>query len=105
MDGKDSDFYGGDGPSINQGQSPDSQKGESDEGDSQTYLVNKDVCPGMKVGDVLSGRIVGIHENEYECEYEEKGDEENEGEESESMAPVTPPSEGGGGGEAKSMYG
>lgn len=71
----------------------DDSKGEQSS-DQQTYLVNKEICPGMKVGDKLTGRVVAIHDNEYECVYEK----DDEGAEPKAMAQAPPMGgqEGGG---------
>lgn len=97
------DLYGGDGPTLTQDRSPDVKESKKDEGEAQTYLVNKDICPGMKVGDELKGRIVAEHEKEYECEYQKEGEAEEEGGNDESMVASAP--EGESGGESASMYG
>ena len=104
MNGNEEDLYGGDGPTLAQEPAPDAKEKKSDEGDAQTYLVNKEVCPGMKVGDELKGHIVAIHESEYECEYEKGDDTETDAGDEDGMASAAGPGAGGGG-EADSMYG
>ena len=106
MPGMQDDLYGGDGPTLADKPNPEApaDKKEGDEGEHPTFLVNKDICPGMKVGDEMVSRIVAIHENEYELEYAPK--EEGKGEEGgeQGMAPEAPAGAMGGG-EAGSMYG
>lgn len=101
MDGKE-DLYGGDGPTLAQEPAPDAKEQKPDQEDAQTYLVNKDIAPGKKVGDELRGRIVAINENDYSCEYSE-ADQESEPSEQEGISSATPPDASGGGGD--SMYG
>lgn len=100
MDGKE-DLYGGDGPTLAQEPAPDAKDQKPDEGDAQTYLVNKDVAPNMKIGDELKGRIVAIHEDEYECEYSKDDEAPKKGGEQDGMTSGDVPSESGG----DSMYG
>lgn len=51
-------------PMMDQAHKPDEEKGEG-----KTFLVDKSICPGMKVGEEMVSRIVAIHEHEYELEY------------------------------------
>lgn len=66
--------------------------GEDKQGDAPTFLINSEVCPGMKPGDMLSCRVTAVHDKEYEVEYvpEEK---EEQGEEMEK-APMPGASDG-----------
>jgi len=69
--------------------------GDSNEKDSggQTFLLNKEVCPGMEVGDTGSFKITKVLENEYEAKYiSEKSEESTEPDETE---PAMSSSEGG----------
>lgn len=57
--------------------------GEKDSG-GQTFLLNREVCPGMSVGDTGSFRITKVLENEYEAKYiSDKYEESTEPDETE----------------------
>lgn len=69
-------------------------EGDGKESNTRTGLINSDLCPGMKEGDMLQLRIVAVHDKEYEVEYEpEKESGEEPGEE--SPAGEQPPEAGG----------
>jgi len=75
------DYYDGDGESVsdtNTTQAPPDDK-EKDSG-GKTFLINKEVCPGMTVGDKGSFRVTRELESEIECEYisDEKPEESHE---------------------------
>lgn len=106
MNGNSEDLYGGDGPTLAQEPAPDAQKKKPEqEQDGKTFLINKDVCPGMAVGDEMVVKIEGIHENEYEVSYapEHKDEPAKEGGEQEGMADSAP--EGGTSSNSNSLYG
>lgn len=60
------------GPPANQdpGQMEEKKEGE------QTELLNSSICPGMKVGEELVLKIVGVHDKEYEVAYAPKEEKE-----------------------------
>ncbi len=66
-----SDIYG-------EGQGDEAaDSGDNDSG-QQTAVIPSEMCPGMKVGDEITLRIVGSDENSYEVAYdknEEPGDD------------------------------
>jgi len=77
MDDNES-YYGGgnDAPTAtNESEQEDSGEGAED---SNTFLMNSDVCPGMTVGQEGRFKVLRILEKEYECEYLDDQDEENQ---------------------------
>ena len=76
---------------------PDKPAEESPEKDSsKTFLVNSEICPGMKAGDEMVVKIERVMDGEYEVSYApEKAHDE-------SMEPE--PSMMGGGGESDGMF-
>lgn len=60
-------------------------QGESKK-DSQTALLPKSLCPGMKVGDTVTLKIEEIHDGDYAVSYPGEHDDEAE-EERESESP------------------
>lgn len=80
------DYYegGGDSSTTTDTQNQSSQ----DEGaESETFLLNKSVCPGMAVGDEGKFRVVKEMEGEYLCEYVDS--EKGESDTSESTPPAS----------------
>ena len=75
-------------------QAPTMTQQPEEKGEGKTFLVNKEICPGMKVGDEMVSRIVAIHEHEYELEYAPKEESETppESEPEPGMEPATAPS-------------
>ena len=65
---------------------------KEEKGDHPTFLINSEVCPDMKPGDMMELRIVGVHDGEYEVAYEEKGKDERS---EESPEPASMPAWGG----------
>ena len=59
---------------------------ESEDAEGETALLPKNICPGMKPGDELRLRVVRVHEDQYEVEYEGKGGEKAEPPEDNEMA-------------------
>lgn len=61
--------------------------------DSQTALLPKSLCPGMKVGDTVTLKIEESHDDDYAVSYpgHDSDDEESEGEE---VSPVPQPDMG-----------
>jgi hypothetical protein len=97
------DMYGGGGPSMAPEPAAEKQDRKEAAESGQTYLINRDVCPDMKVGDEMVVKIEAIHEKEYEVSYApEKADDE--GAPKEGMAPEAPEGAGGSGA-PDSMYG
>lgn len=68
---------------------------EMSKSDEPTFLINSEVCPDMKPGDMLQLRIVGVHDNEYEVAYEEKPEKEEEASESMPEPAEQPQGDGG----------
>lgn len=60
--------------------------------ESETATIPKSLCPGMKVGDSVTLKIVRELEDEYEVSYPPKTEEEPEESEEMESPPVTPPS-------------
>lgn len=59
--------------------SEDRGQGEGDEDGkyAHTALINSQICPDMKPGDVMELKILAVHDGEYEVGYNpEKGQEE-----------------------------
>lgn len=65
---------------------------ESHEG--KTAMLNKEICPDAKVGDVIMLRVAEDHDQEFVVEYEGK---QGEGEEKGDKGMAEEPSESGGG--------
>jgi len=85
------DYYGGGEESGADAHSPEQDNPEKDSG--KTFLINSEVCPGMKAGDEMIVKIERVLEGEYEVSYApEKGKEESEPEPEPSM---TEPQGGG----------
>lgn len=79
------DYYGDDegvqprpGPDTGPPESEETTDKEESEG--QTALIPKSICPGhdLDVGDTVSLKIIGVHDQEYEVEYDEGGGKESE---------------------------
>lgn len=64
---------------------------ESAPAESETATIPKSLCPGMKVGDEVTLKIVRELEGEYEVSYPPKSSRETD-EDEEEMAPVPAPS-------------
>lgn len=58
------------------------QRGQEDEKDEGKYehkaLINSEICPDMKVGDVMELRILAVHDGEYEVGYNPAKGQEDE---------------------------
>lgn len=52
----------------------DQQKGETEGG--KTALVDSDICPGMKPGDMIQLRIERVMDKQYQVSYEPSEDKE-----------------------------
>lgn len=78
------DLY--DAPPQEEPAAPEGEDGmDKDEG--QTALINKEVCPDCQPGDMLTFRVVRVHENEIEAAYEpDKEQDEPETEPEPAMA-------------------
>jgi hypothetical protein len=68
------------GDGMPEGSEPRGQDDKEGEGDEHTALINSEICPDMKTGDVIELRIKAVHQGEYEVQYEpkEKGDGEGD---------------------------
>ena len=73
----------GDDAGMSEGSEP---RGEEKDGEGETALINSDICPDMKPGDVMELRIVAVHEGEYQVQYMPKEEDEEHGEGEEAMA-------------------
>lgn len=84
------DYYGdGDSPASGGAPAPD-EKGEEQSNDNgTTAVVPSELCPGMKVGDEMVLKIVGVDDDSYEVAYAPK-EGKGEGEE-EAPAPASAP--------------
>ena len=57
------------------GQSP--KPGEEDgQDDASTFLVPRDICPDMKPGDTFTAKVVRVHDQEIELQYQPEHDGE-----------------------------
>jgi len=81
------DFYSDDSaPSEAQSTETADSSDQSDasEESEQSALIDKSVCPGMKVGDKISLTITGVYEDEYQVEYND-ADKDDSGEKKSMM--------------------
>lgn len=92
--GPEEDMYG-----DSQVAAPSGPEGEAQQ-DSETTLVPKSICPGMKVGDEMVLKIVGDREQDWEVAYAPK---EGSKEEEAGESPAEESQEQGGGGEMRGM--
>jgi hypothetical protein len=91
------DLYGGGSDMPNE--APAEKEDRKEAGESgKTYLINKDVCPDMQVGDEMVVKIEAIHEGEYEVSYSEEKPTEQESETSNIGSEASPS-------QSESMYG
>lgn len=105
------DYY--DNPSETTAKPAAEPKGETpgeEKSSGKTYLINKEVCPGMKPGEEMVVKIERVLDNEYEVSYAPEPEKEEAAEEPGSEGPpIQPPpgagpaGGGGGGGEMASM--
>lgn len=67
--------YLSDGDAQTSGAAPDDGGGQDDESkdQGQTAIVPSELCPGMKVGDTMTVKIVSVDEDSYEISYVDKG--------------------------------
>jgi hypothetical protein len=82
------DYYG-DGGGDSQsggGMAPDDSSGEQPHDTGTTAVVPSELCPGMKVGDEMVVKIIGVDDDSYEIAYAPK-----EGGEEEAEAPASAP--------------
>jgi hypothetical protein len=61
-----------------------SDQSDASEESEQSALIDKSVCPGMKVGDKISLTITGVYEDEYQVEYND-ADKDDSGEKKSMM--------------------
>lgn len=85
------DYYGDGGDAAGGGGAPAPEEGHEEPHDTGvTAVVPSELCPGMKVGDEMVVKIIGVDDDSYEISYApEKGKPKAE---EEASAP--PPSEG-----------
>jgi hypothetical protein len=85
------DYYGdGDAaPSEGGATAPDELGGEQPHDTGTTAVVPSELCPGMKVGDEMVLKIVGVDDDSYEVAYAPKEGKPDEQEE--TPAPASAP--------------
>ena len=85
------DYYGdgGDAAPAPGGQ-PEGADDDTPHDTGTTAVLPSEICPGMKVGDEMVLKIIGVDDDSYEVAYAPK---EGKGEE-EAPAPAAPPAEG-----------
>lgn len=82
------DYYG-DGDAAPGGDAaPEEAGGNQSHDTSNTAVVPSELCPGMKVGDTMVVKIVGVDDDSYEIAYEPK---DGKPEEEEVPAPAAAP--------------
>ena len=83
------DYYG-DGDAAPSGGAPASEEAgnEQPHDTGSTAVVPSELCPGMKVGDEMVLKIVGVDDDSYEVAYAPK---EGKGEEEEAPAAAPAP--------------
>ena len=97
------DLYG-DGDSPTPDQAPPAEEPAADTDpkadvkEGKTALLDESICPGMKPGDEVVLKIVGVHDGQYSVSYSPAPKEESPepGEPGESPAPADAPGAGGG---------
>ena len=77
------DYFGDGGPAAGTAAPqaappPADQKGAGaqEEKGGKTFLINKEVCPGMNVGEEMVVKIEAVHDDEYEVSYAPEPKEE-----------------------------
>jgi len=83
------DYYGdgGDAPASG-GSTAVDEGGEQPHDTGVTAVVPSELCPGMKVGDEMVVKIIGVDDDSYEVAYAPK---EGKGEQEEAPAPAPAP--------------
>ena len=85
-----------DGPDSEMGEDHEPTEGsETEQNEGQMAVVNREVCPDCNPGDTLTFKVVRVHNDEIELQYEGMGGEEAGKEE--SPAPEEPAMAEGGG--------
>lgn len=84
----DQDYLGDGGDSAAATAETDDDSTQSTDDSGNTAVLPSELCPGMKVGDKLVLKIVGVDDDSYEVAY--KPDEQSE-EDSEVSAPPPDP--------------
>lgn len=82
------DYYGDGGDAQGGGAAESSEGGEQPHDTGTTAVVPSELCPGMKVGDEMVVKIVGVDDDSYQIAYAPK---EGKGEQEESPAPAPAP--------------
>lgn len=86
---------------------PEAPAEKKEAGEGKTFLINKEVCPGMEPGEEMVVKIERVLDNEYEVSYAPPSEKEEPPAEEASEAGagpmMTPPGGGGGEGELSSM--
>jgi hypothetical protein len=84
------DYYGdGDAAASGGGaKAPEEAGGEEPHDTGTTAVVPSELCPGMKVGDEMVLKIVGVDDDSYEVAYAPK---EGKSEQEEAPAPAPAP--------------
>jgi hypothetical protein len=83
------DYYGdGDAAAGGGAPAPEESGDEQPHDTGTTAVVPSELCPGMKVGDEMVVKIVGVDDDSYEVSYASKG---GKGEAEEAPAPAPAP--------------
>jgi hypothetical protein len=83
------DYYGdGDGASDGGAASTQGDPNEQPHDTGTTAVVPSELCPGMKVGDEMVVKIVGVDDDSYEIAYAPKEGKPEEQEEAPAPAPA-----------------
>ena len=82
-------MYGYDEPSSQERtSSPDRDREDKDHEEGKTAMLNQDIAPGKQPGDMITLRVVEVHESEYSVELDEEGEHEKGGAREGEEAPM-----------------
>ena len=83
------DYYGdGDAAPSGAATAPEESGGKEPHDTGTTAVVPSELCPGMKVGDEMVLKIVGVDDDSYEVAYAPKEGKPDEQEETPAPAPA-----------------
>ena len=83
------DYYGdGDASPGGGAPAPENEGGGQPHDTGTTAVVPSELCPGMKVGDEMVLKIVGVDDDSYEVAYAPKEGKPDEQEEAPAQAPA-----------------
>lgn len=77
----ENDYYESDSGGMSDSKPMDESKGEDKES-GKTFLVNSEICPGMKPGEEMIVTIERVLEGEYQISYAPKKSDSSESEDS-----------------------